>query len=90
MTDKKSNIPEFTSYEEEAKFWDTHSFTEFFEETKPVNIRFVRPKTQGITVRFDEQTLNNLRQVADQKGIGPTSLIRMWVKERLSNPPFAG
>ncbi len=26
---KKSRIPAFRSHEEEAKFWDTHDFTDF-------------------------------------------------------------
>ncbi|MEO8972687.1 MAG: PQQ-binding-like beta-propeller repeat protein [Ktedonobacteraceae bacterium] len=29
-------IPSFNSYEEEAKFWDTHSISDFKNETKPV------------------------------------------------------
>ncbi len=82
MTEPKK-IPEFKTYEEEAAFWDTHSFADYWDEMKPVNIRFVRPKSQGITVRFDEKTLSDLRHIADKKGIGPTSLIRMWVREHL-------
>ena len=31
---KKSRIPAFKSYAEEAEFWDTHDFTEFEDETQ--------------------------------------------------------
>lgn len=32
---KPSRIPEFTSREEEAAFWDTHQFTEFWDDLEP-------------------------------------------------------
>jgi hypothetical protein len=35
-----SKIPEFASKEEEAEFWDAHDFTEFADETEPVEITF--------------------------------------------------
>lgn len=37
---KKSKIPKFKTYEEEAKFWDTHSVTDFEDETEDVDIVF--------------------------------------------------
>jgi predicted DNA binding CopG/RHH family protein len=37
----------------------------------------------GITIRLDEETLEILRQQAHRKGIGPTTLARMWILERL-------
>jgi|GEM_PF-6666596 len=36
-----------------------------------------------MAVRFDQQTANALRRIARKKGIGPTTLIRMWILERL-------
>jgi hypothetical protein len=39
--------------------------------------------SQGITVRFAPKTLSELRTQAETKGMGPTTLIRMWVLERL-------
>ena len=76
-------IPEFASREEEAKFWDTHSVADHWDELDTVEVRFARNLSQGITVRFDDQTLARLRTQAEMKGIGPTTLIRMWVMERL-------
>ena len=79
----KSRIPEFTSVEEEAAFWDTHDTTAFEDEFKPVKVRFAKNLSQGLTVRLDPQTLEKLRAEASTKGIGPTTLVRMWVMERL-------
>ena len=39
--------------------------------------------SQGITIRFDALALGQIRYLAHQKGIGPTTLARIWVMERL-------
>ena len=83
MTEKKSRIPEFRSIEEEADFWDTHDTTDFENEFKPVKVRFAKNLSEGITIRLDPETLAQVRAQAREKGIGPTTLIRMWILERL-------
>ena len=80
---KKSRIPKFKNIQEEAEFWDTHDTTDYEDEFKPVKVKFAKNLSQGITVRFDKTTLANLRSQARQKGVGPTTLIRMWVLEHL-------
>ncbi len=79
----KSRIPEFASREEEARWWDTHDITDYLDELKPVKVRFAKNLSEGITIRFDPETMQELRAQAQEKGIGPTTLIRMWVKERI-------
>jgi predicted DNA binding CopG/RHH family protein len=76
-------IPEFHSIEEEAEFWDTHDTTDFEDEFKPVKVRFARNLSEGITIRLDAETLAQLRTQAHEKGIGPTTLARMWILEHL-------
>ena len=80
---KRGRIPEFASLEEEAKFWDTHDTTDYEAEFKPVKVRFAKNLSEGITVRFDPETLAKLRAEARKKGIGPTTLARMWILEHL-------
>ncbi len=82
-TGKKPRIPTFNSREEEARFWDTHDTADFEDEFEPVNVSFARNLSQGITVRFTPETLETLRATAKRKGIGPTTLARMWILERL-------
>lgn len=72
------------SREELAQFWDTHSFADYWDELKPVKIRFAKNLSEGITIRFDRKTLNVIRKKAYEKGIGPTTLVRTWVHERLA------
>ncbi len=40
-------------------------------------------KSINLTIRFDEQALKELRKLASEKGMGVTTLVRMWVLERL-------
>ncbi len=85
MTERptKSRIPTFPSVEEEAEFWDTHDTTDFEDEFKPVKVRFAKNLSHGLTIRLDPETLAKLRREASQKGIGPTTLVRMLVMEHL-------
>jgi predicted DNA binding CopG/RHH family protein len=90
MTKKKppqQRVPEFSSIEEEAAFWDTHSTADYEDEFKPVPTRFAKNLSQGITIRLDPDTLAQVRAAAHEKGIGATTLIRMWVLERIKNQP---
>lgn len=78
-----ARIPEFSSIEEEAEFWDTHDTTDFESEFRPVKVRAAKNLSEGITIRLDPDTLDQLRARAHDQGIGPTTLVRMWILERL-------
>jgi len=80
----KRKIPKFKSLEQERKFWDTHSVTEFLDELKPVKMKFVRPKKKLISLRLDTSQIESVKEVASHKGLGYLSLIRNWIAERLS------
>ncbi len=86
----QSRIPQFKTAEEESEFWDTHSTTEFEEESERVSdVRFVvrrAPTNKAITVRVDELTLAKLADQARRQGVGPSTLVRMWILERLRKP----
>jgi CopG antitoxin of type II toxin-antitoxin system len=77
------HIPEFASIEEEARFWDTHSTADYEAEFMPVRVCFAKRLSSGVTICLYPDTLKQLRTMAQEKGIGPTTLIRMWVLERL-------
>jgi antitoxin component of RelBE/YafQ-DinJ toxin-antitoxin module len=48
-------------------------------------VRFGKRLSSGVTIRLDPDTLERLRAIAQEQGIGPTTLIRMWVLERLKD-----
>ena len=78
-----SRIPEFKSREEEAEWFDSHDMADYQDEFKTVRARFARNLSEGLNVRLDRETLAALRELAREKGIGPTTLVRMWILERL-------
>ncbi|MBI4318736.1 MAG: hypothetical protein HY675_09620 [Chloroflexi bacterium] len=84
----RSRIPRFRTIQEEAEFWDTHSTAEFedeFEEVK--DVRFVVRRSsvdKALTVRLDKDTFVRLAEEARVQGVGPSTLVRMWILERLS------
>lgn len=76
-------IPEFMNRDEEAAWWDTHDLSDYWDEFSPVNIE-VSPRIlskKSMSVRLPEATL---RELAHLKGVGHTTLARMWIIERLS------
>jgi len=85
ITKQISKIPDFKNREEEAKFWETHSISEFLDEFKPIKAKFAKNLSEGITIRFDEPTLTKIRKIAHGKGIGPTTLARMWILDSLKH-----
>ena len=69
-----SRIPEFRSHEEEAEFWDTHDFTEFLDETRPVTLRVGKHLAAGLTVRLNRQDREELERRTTEQGISSSTL----------------
>ena len=44
-------------------------------------------KERPLTLRLDELTLSKLRVEAERKGVGVSTLVRIWVRERLESVP---
>ena len=81
-----AKIPQFASEQEESDFWDTHSITDYLDDTTEVDITVIdaRPRKEQISLRLDRETITRLKALARQRGIGYQTLIRMWVMERLN------
>jgi len=75
-------IPPFKTLEEEANFWDTHSMVDKIDDGTLVGFHSAR-KSRTLTIRFSDKTLQVLRRHAFNLGVGPTTLARMWLLERL-------
>ena len=85
MKKKKSRIPKFKTYEEEAKFWDTHEFTEFEDELEDVDIVFElnKPRDETVILRIQKDIKEKIEQLARGKGLNLSTLARMWLMEKL-------
>jgi predicted DNA binding CopG/RHH family protein len=85
-TGRHGRIPSFASVEEEAAFWDTHDITDYLDESWPVE-NPVSPelrKQRRLTIRLDEADERALGERARSLGIGPSTLVRIWIRERLA------
>jgi len=82
----KKRSPDFASIEEEAEFWDTHDTTEYEHEFEPVELTFERPLTHSyvLSIRLDKETFDALKAIAKPKGLGASTLARMWILEELA------
>lgn len=80
---KTSRIPDFASREEEADWFDTHDMADYQDEFKTVKARFGKNLSDALNIRLDKETLATLRAKAQERGIGPTTLARMWILEHL-------
>lgn len=80
---KGKPIPKFKSYGEEANFWDTHSPLDY-GYWKEVKMHFAKPLQHILGIRFDSETLHELDKKARAMGVGPSTLARMWVMEKLN------
>ena len=83
-TPARGRIPAFNTIEEEAEFWATHSLTDFEEELVPVEVRVGGALSSPLSVRLDQDDRQELDRRAREMGVGPSTLVRMWVKERLA------
>lgn len=75
----------FKTLQEEAEYWDTQSPMDNVPDTA-ITVHRAPKKTETLTVRFDPDDLTELREQAEKQGIGPTTLVRMWVREHLKHP----
>ena len=81
---ESAKLPKFKDEKEMAEFWDTHSPLDYPEEFREADVRFSRPLIKrGLTIKLSEQTIEELRQLAHERGIGPSTLARMWILEHL-------
>jgi hypothetical protein len=87
MKKKVSKIPNFKTREEEAKFWDTHSFADYWDEFKDVDllVDLHKPKEETVVVRLQKSVKDRLEKVARSKGINVSALTRMWLMEKLQS-----
>lgn len=84
-TPAHGRIPSFNSIEEEAEFWDTHDTADFPDEFTVVHVTFGGDPIEDFTFALERKEVAEISRRARAMGVGPSTLVRMWVKERLAN-----
>ena len=85
MAIRVTDFPHFKNEEEEREFWKTHSVTEFLDDMEDVTDEIIvtRPKKRLLSFRIDDEVIERLQKLAQRKGIGYQTLMRVWVIELL-------
>lgn len=77
-------IPKFKTDEDAARFWETHSFEDYYGDTKTSDLRFIKKPKKTVAIRLDPKDIKSVEIIAERKGLSYTSLLRMWIKEHLA------
>ncbi len=78
--------PKFKSYQQEASFWDSHNVSDYFDRNNSVTLDFSKTQSKKesmLTVRLQPEMKVRLGSVAQDMGIQPSTLARMWITEKL-------
>lgn len=73
----------FTSYEEEANFWDTADLSEFEDEFEPVEVEVSPDLRHSFRVSFERDEAHRLWSIARRKNVSASALMKTWILEGL-------
>jgi predicted DNA binding CopG/RHH family protein len=76
-------IPHFSSYQEEAAFWENHDVSSLFDKKNVVPMEFAKPVKHLISIRVDHSLLEGLRTMAARKHMPYQTLIHTILAEKL-------
>ena len=87
MKKKKFKFPDFNkmSYKEEAKWWDSYDWGEFWDELEDVDIvwELKKPRDETLIVRLQKEFKDRLDRAARSRGLNISNIARMWLLEKL-------
>jgi predicted DNA binding CopG/RHH family protein len=73
-------MPPFKTMAEEREYWDNTDLGAEFARPDTV---MVSPKAAAMSVRFDAADVAAIKQEAQHRGVGPSTLVRMVMREHL-------
>lgn len=89
----KLPLPKFANEEEEARYWETHSVAEIWDQLKPVRpfklppeqVKAIRERCQrrkqAISLRLESRQILQAKRIARRKSIGYQTQLRLWIAE---------
>lgn len=84
MNDDRNIIPEMSSYEEIAEFWDTHSVADYWDSTEPAEFEIDPNSRRRYLVSLDRVLLTRTRRLALERGLSTESLVNLLLEQRLA------
>ncbi len=85
MLPELKDIPNFDSEDKERAFWAAHDSTEYldWDEAEAMVLPRLKLSTKTISLRLPELMLNELRVMANKRGVPYQALIKLFLKERI-------
>lgn len=84
MSDDKKNIPDMSSYDEIADFWDIHSVAAYWDETEPAAFDLDPNARRRYLVALDRDLLTRAQRLALERGLSTESMVNILLEQRLS------
>ncbi|MEI6337557.1 MAG: CopG family antitoxin [Verrucomicrobiota bacterium] len=78
---KWSDVPRFSSEQDEAEFWKASSL-----DTRLMNVSMLKTDNRDsttITLRFDPRMLARIKRLARSRYLNYQSMIKQWLSERI-------
>ena len=79
--DKRDPIPEFTSLEEIAEFWDSHSTVDYEDLTHEVHF-VVNLDQSPQPIHLMPNLGGFLEEIAQRQGVSVETLVNVWLTEK--------
>ena len=81
----KISVPEFRSEDEEREFWVGHDSTEFidWQSAQRRKLPKLKPSLRTISLRLPVSMIEDLKVLANKRGVPYKSLLKLFLAERL-------
>lgn len=82
---KNKTIPQFKNEDEERDFWANHSFVDYVDQFKQVDMDLskLKPTTESISLRLPAYMLRRLKELANARDVPYQSLLKIFLAERI-------
>jgi predicted DNA binding CopG/RHH family protein len=99
MPEKRKELPEFATEEEEAEFRDTHSVADHRDQFEREEVELDpelaariagRSKTRRVTLRLRASRIEAAREIAKKKDIPYQTLMRSWIAQGIERERAGG
>ena len=82
----KKNPPNFSTEDEERKFWSESESTEYIDwsQAKKAVLPNLKPSTKKISIRLPEIMIDELKVLANKRDIPYQSLLKIYLSEKIN------
>ena len=86
MKKVQSKLPIFKNEDEEREFWATHSFADYVDHFKRIDMDFtkLKPSTKPNTIRSPESMIRDLKTMSNKRDVPYQSFIKTILADRIA------